>query len=416
MNIKDRLRLLDRAATTPAPAAPRKRIDTELDQITDALDGEIISNEHGSFVRIRSHHPTEALHGRIALDGAARLNNDNLVIAAKNKISGKFSINDALFIDTETTGLAGGTGTYAFLVGIGFLHEQNFVVEQYFLPRLEDEMALLSHLDTELSSHDGLVSFNGKSFDIPLLATRFITHRLEPSLMLHEHLDLLHAARRLWKGDYGDCSLGTLERAVLGFDRGPDIPGEEIPWVYANFLRTGELTRLPEVIQHNRFDIVSLLALAVLIDRRVGQPADTATPRAELPRIARLYEQSRRPDDAATLYAILGEEGKMSEAERVDCLMALGRLLKRQRRYDQAEHAFQQVLRSSLAPIDAFVELAKHFEHRARDLDAALHFTKRALAKLETRLSLRPSAELSGSKQDLLHRQARLERKRGQAK
>ena len=199
-----------------------------------------------------------------------------------------------VFFDLETTGLGGGAGTYAFLVGCGWFDDDGgFVTRQYLLVRIADERSLLALVAGELARAGALVSFNGKSFDVPMLETRYLYHRLEPAAAHLPHLDMLHVARRFWRGGTAggpdtaagesSCSLSALERQPLGTRRQGDVPGFEIPARYFHFVRTGDARPLQVVFEHNRLDLLSLAALTAraLHLVRIG-PEQAADPREAL--------------------------------------------------------------------------------------------------------------------------------------
>jgi uncharacterized protein YprB with RNaseH-like and TPR domain len=219
-----------------------------------------------------------------------------------------------LFFDTETTGLAGGTGTYAFLVGLGFFEGQEFVVRQYFMRDYPEEQAMLEAIACDLSRFTTLVSFNGKSFDWPLLETRFRLSRMRPPLAGAPHLDLLHPARRIWRDRLGACNLQNLEVQILGVHRQGDVPSHLIPALYFDYLRTGDLSPLVDVIQHNKLDILSLVSLAGWMGQMVTQPLG-ATPDGELLcgddlyALGRLYESRGLLADSLCCYETARERG-----------------------------------------------------------------------------------------------------------
>ncbi|MFQ5630339.1 MAG: ribonuclease H-like domain-containing protein, partial [bacterium] len=260
MNIKDKLRLLDKSS--PPPYQPVTQAITDVEALAAMLGGEVVENEFGSFILFRHTIPLTRRHGQIELSNFEAITGKTVSILSKKSVTEAFDLANAIYIDTETTGLAGGTGTYVFLIGAGYIKKDAFIIEQLFLPRLADEQAMLEYLNSLTAGRKGIVSFNGKSFDIPLILTRFIANRMNPLIDSHEHLDLLHAARRIWKNDFGNCRLGTLEASLMGFERFEDIPGEEIPYMYMEFLRYGKTERLTPVLSHNKLDIASLLALA----------------------------------------------------------------------------------------------------------------------------------------------------------
>ena len=201
-----------------------------------------------------------------------------------------------MFLDTETTGLAGGAGTAAFLIGVGWVEGERFHVRQYFMRDYHEEAALLHGLADELARFESLVTFNGKMFDVPLLDARFRLNRARFPLGDAPHLDLLHPARRLWKARLESCRLQSLEAALMGLRRHGDIPGEEIPQIYFDFVRRRDARKLARVFDHNRQDIVSLAALAVLACQWVEEGcAEDARDVYSLARVlerARLYERS----------------------------------------------------------------------------------------------------------------------------
>ncbi len=175
----------------------------------------------------------------------------------------------AAFIDTETTGLAGGTGTLAFLIGVGtFETDGAFVVRQYFLRSPDEEPAMLLHLSETLNQLDALVTFNGRGFDVPLLTTRFTLVRMFPAFLTLPNLDLLAPARRMWRGRLASCSLSSLEYHVLDVHRDQaDIDGSLIPQLYFDYVRTGNAIEMPRVLYHNLFDILSMVTLSTELIR-----------------------------------------------------------------------------------------------------------------------------------------------------
>ena len=272
---------------------------------------------------------------------------------------------------------------------------------------------MLKQLQVLVEQNHGLVTFNGKSFDIPLLRTRAVLNRLPVDFARLLHLDVLHAARRLWKEQYGDCSLAGLESRVLQLRRSHDIPGALIPQIYFDFLRNGETAQLPEVFSHNRQDIVSMAALLVRIAQLVQHPLrrdnDAPITPHELRRVALLYRQLGDFAASATLFEQLLNEANAPSS--LEDHLALGLCYKSQRRYDEANRVWQKMIaQMSFHPVP-YIELAKQHEHREGAAAAALEWVERALRNLQMREVLGRKSDWAAYKKDLLHRQKRLRRK-----
>lgn len=177
---------------------------------------------------------------------------------SKNQFPDPILLEDCLFFDLETTGLSGGAGTYPFLLGFGFFEGDQFKVVQYFLPDFGRDYYVFKEIKPLLEQKKILISFNGKSYDFPLLKTRAILNRFEVDLDRFQHLDLLHLSRRVWKDSQESCDLGSIEREQLDLNRTGDIPGSLIPTAYLRFIQTGLIHEMISAIQHNQIDILSL--------------------------------------------------------------------------------------------------------------------------------------------------------------
>jgi uncharacterized protein YprB with RNaseH-like and TPR domain len=246
--LRERLRsLAGRPSRDPAPAP--------------AADRGAPSAGEGVEV-IRARFALTHRHGHIALGECARL------LTARGA---GFEPSDTLWLDTETTGLAGGTGTYVFLVGLGSLNATTFTIEQYLLRRLSAEGRFLALIQESLARVRHVVTFNGQRFDLPLLEARCILTRLRP-IAIDLHTDLIHPARRLWHRVLGTHRLSTLEAEILGAPRGGDIPGWMIPQVYVQYLRSADRTALEPILSHNRSDLLALLGLHAHVARVLRDP------------------------------------------------------------------------------------------------------------------------------------------------
>jgi hypothetical protein len=319
-----------------------------------------------------------------------------------------------LFFDLETTGLSGGAGTHAFLVGAGWFDGGDFVTRQHLLVDYGTERPMLEAVSRDFLRAGSLVSFNGKSFDAPVLDTRYLFHRLEwPGARL-PHVDALHPARRFWRqaanGARESCSLIALEEEILGVRRHGDVPGFEIPARYFNFIRSGDAAPLEAVFEHNRLDLLSLAGLtARLIALAADGPACACTPWEALA-LGRAYARSGHADRACEAFeravSMSGGRGPLAEAPRVEALRAMAIVERRARRFNEAAHAWQRLLALGSCPAliarEANEALAIHHEHRVRDLEAAKMF---ALESLEN------GRGDSGWSDAVQHRLQRIERK-----
>src|SRR2546422_906209 len=251
-SLEDLRRVIRRIETRrpKRPAAP---------PIEGVLGGELVDTGEGQLLVVRREFPLAYRHGRQPLGAALEAPLDLLSAVARAETP----VEDArrlLFLDAETTGLAGGTGTYAFLVGAAWLEDDRLVLAQHFMRDFDEEPALLAALRPLLERASGVVTFNGASFDLPLLETRFIMARRRwPSTL--PHLDLLRPARRVWTSCFADCRLATLEREVIGVVREDDIAGALIPAIYFDFLRSRRAAPLGRVLAHNRDDVLTLVGL-----------------------------------------------------------------------------------------------------------------------------------------------------------
>ncbi|MEA3275766.1 MAG: ribonuclease H-like domain-containing protein [Pseudomonadota bacterium] len=271
-----------------------------------------------------------------------------------------------LFLDTETSGLAGGTGTWAFLCGLARIEGQALVLRQYLLARLDAEPAYLDAIGGELASAELLVTYNGKSFDVPLLTTRFRLAGMESMLDLKEHLDLLVPVRRAFGRVWPDCRLTTAESRLLGFVRKGDLPGAQAPQAWLAWLRRGETERLAAVLLHNRWDLLSLPALVPALEWSFRDPAAAG---AEIRAVAR-HHLARGANERA--FQLLGAN---REALSASALLDLARLHGRRGEWDAALQIWQ-ALAEKYNP-KATEALAKYLEHRARDYRRALVMARR---------------------------------------
>jgi uncharacterized protein YprB with RNaseH-like and TPR domain len=377
------------------------------------LDGSWRSLDGLSGFVVERRQSPETLHGGERLGTIARLlaagAAEAPLVIGRAPAPGPF-----VFFDLETTGLSGGAGTCAFLIGCGsFDQEGGFRTRQYLLLRQGDERELLQMVAVQLAAAGVLVTFNGKSFDAPLIETRYLFHRIAWTAARVPHLDVLHPARRFWgeRGAEGRCSLTALEQTVLGARRRHDVAGFEIPARYFAFIRSGDPTPLGPVLEHNRLDLLSLAGLTARLLNLVQRGPAAARDAGEARALGRLYARSGLSDRARDAYERALAAGAPSVT--ADVLRSLALLCRRSRRYDDAAVYWRRLLETGGCPPELVREaseaLAVHHEHRARDLAAAKTFALRSLTGLGDSGGTRTAAR----HQALLHRLARIERKMG---
>jgi uncharacterized protein len=328
-----------------------------------------------------------------------------------------------VFFDLETTGLSGGAGTQAFLVGCGhFDGEGGFVTRQFVSTRHADERSLLETVAGELARAGALVTFNGKSFDASLLETRYLFHRLEWAGRCLPHVDVLHPARQFWKpvarpfsasargrswratadapkreereggqGREHACSLAALERDILGIRRTGDVPGFQVPARYFHFVRTGDADPLAAVLEHNRRDLLSLAALTARLFHLARFGAEAARDAREAIALGRVYARAGLDDRACDAYSQALDRCRSPRGAfdplRIDALRLLAIARRRTRRHEEAAACWRGLLEIRGCPPaivrEATEALAIHHEHRVRDLPAARLFALQSLESVE---------------------------------
>ena len=382
MNLADRIRgVLKPPTSGPRPAAPQRIGGATA--VEDVIGGEWRSNSCGRHFVIESRIDGGEPHGTARVrDLAAAIE----VHAAHATLltAGMPARTPFVFLDLETTGLSGGAGTYAFLVGCGsFSSDGSFAVTQHLLISPADERATLQAVAAAFESAGALVSFNGKSFDAPVLETRYLFHRLAWPAGSLTHVDALHPSRHFW-GDAGGCSLGALEAQVLGAHRAADVAGVEIPARYFQFLRTGDARPLGAVVEHNRRDLLSLAGLTSRLLQLLAAGPSASLNAREAFALGRVY---RSAGLGARAHAAFAHALELACAQwspiHTAALHALALSDRHARRYEEAAARWQALVDLPDCPPlvrRAAVEaLAIHHEHRLRNLPAARAFALKGL-------------------------------------
>jgi uncharacterized protein YprB with RNaseH-like and TPR domain len=317
-----------------------------------------------------------------------------------------------LFLDTETTGLAGGTGTYPFLVGIAWWDAGGLEVEQLFMREYSEEHSLLVALAERMAERRVLVTFNGKSFDWPLLETRYCMTRKIKLPVPCAHLDFLHPSRNLWRLRFGSTRLQDLERQVLGWNRGTDVMSDLIPSMYFDFLRGGPPEPLVPIFLHNQMDLRGLAGLSTRVMALLADPESQGEHALELFGVSRICERRGETARAKQLYQqSLAAELPMATGQVAR--QSLARLAKRESDFSLARELWEAMLGNSREGYHAYEQLAIYYEHRTREPHRAAAIVRKALAELRraSRTGTIATADFRRSKEKFERRLARLERK-----
>lgn len=287
-------------------------------------------------------------------------------------------VDSTLFLDTETTGLSGGTGTHVFLVGVGRFEGDRFTVRQYFMRHPGEERAMLDAIERDVRDSSCLITYNGRTFDVPLLETRYrMHHHRFPSP--EQHLDLLHPVRAVWKHRLPSCSLGTVEEHILGVQRVDDAPGWMIPQMYFSYLQSRRVETLRSVFSHNLLDIVSLARLAGLVHGFQAGIESPAHPTDRLG-VALIHLRQGNVERALPVVRELGSSALVPAELRFRALRELSVEMKRTGKRQDVLELWERGLSDSSRAIRLYSseELAKHMEHHSRDHQAALDLARRA--------------------------------------
>ena len=372
------------------------------EDLAKLIGGEVVSSIHGEFLMRDASFRLDARVGRTSLEKLVNALPDAARILTASVDLNDFDPRTAAFIDTETTGLSGGAGTAAFLVAIGFIEGDAFIVRQYFMRDFHEERALIRAVERDLERFDTIVSFNGKQFDVPLLESRFRLQR-RVFRQTSRHLDMLHPGRRLWKARLESCSLQSLERGVMGFHREDDIPGAFIPERYFEYLRRKDGRLMVQVLEHNLQDIVSLAALTGEALAMVSEPGALPEDAFDVLSLGRVLERAELDERSEEVYRAIAESG-VGRA-RVDATVRLAYRSKARKEHDEAERLWRIAV--GLASAVAHRELAMLLEHTRKDRVGALRIVDDGLDLVVGR------SDFATLEDDLLKRRARLSRVKG---
>ncbi len=316
------------------------------------------------------------------------------------------SFRDFVFVDTETTGLWG-AGVLAFMAGVAFFDGPSLVIRQLFLLDPADEPALLLLLEELLAEKVGLITFNGRAFDVPLLDNRFLMNRMSSDIGSRPHLDLLPPARRLWRNRLGSCALGALEERLLQVTRTEqDVEGALIPYLYREYLSSGDAREIARVFYHNRLDMLSMVTLAAEVMQWLGAPPAGQHP-LDLLGLAH-WQLTLGMTQAAELNLRRSAVPELPTDFYHRALYELAGLLKQQERRPEAVQVWQQIAATSFEDVSAHVELAKHYEWHEREIAAAIQWTTMAMSLVERWYD---PGRATATRRELDHRLQRLARK-----
>ncbi|MBI5488541.1 MAG: ribonuclease H-like domain-containing protein [Deltaproteobacteria bacterium] len=408
--LRRRIAALDKRwkdGTAQSPAAARRNgpePGRRRDAALEVLPGRTVETKHGPLRVLAETVARGSGHGRFAVGDFAAEPSRLAALGALYRLRTAPRPEGLLFLDTETTGLAGGAGTLPFLVGLAWLEGGDLKVEQLFLDHPRNEPALVAHLQERLSAFEHVVTYNGRAFDLPLLQNRFVLHRT-PWTPLDASLDLLAGARRLHRRHLDDRSLASIERNVLGFFREDDVPGAEIPGIYERFLFTGNTERLAGVIRHNAWDVVAMAALLGLQARLLStSPADHDLDPAVDLALGELRYAAGELDAAvgcltrAVARCERGGVPRASSAVWTDALIWLARAHRRRGRQEEAATCWRRILVALPDHGVAHLALAKYHEHRTKRLEDAERHARAAAAAgtEEAGAAARRAARLAG--------------------
>jgi uncharacterized protein len=365
----------DRIAPAPAVVPQPRGGAVSLERV---VEGEEVETEHGRFFCSRSTLSGTDSHGHSRVSDLADLSMDTAAFFAGSQALSGFSLEDGLFLDTETTGLAGGTGTFPFLIGLGWFEKGSFITSQLFARDFSEERSMLAHLSELASTKRFLVTFNGRAYDLNLLSGRYILNRLQDVMFAMPHIDLLHPSRRMLAHRLENARLVTIEAHVLGVWRDDDVPGYEIPQRYFDWLKRRDGRLMDAVFRHNRLDIVSMASL-------LKHLAGLVEGGHEMP--------DAHPGDLLCAARLHHDRGDLAAAKRMlepltDCALpdialsareSLSLIHKRAFRWEEAVSLWKDII--SLHPYDVFAveELAKWYEHHTREFGLALELVRRVL-------------------------------------
>jgi hypothetical protein len=417
MDLTSRLRSIVRPSggappreLTYEPDTGRYEASIDLDRVADVLGGRVVTNAFGRALVIDRRYESDRFHGARRVGDCELPDDDTLRLldpglppavgdsAERRGVEGSPGGcgSRTLFVDLETTGLSGGAGTVAFLVGCGWFDMGAFQIRQFLLTSYASERALLSAVADCFDATSLLVTYNGKTFDVPVMETRWMFHRMAPPLGSVRHFDMLHPARRLWRtrdgaigerGEAGGCRLGTLERLLCDVRRVGDVPGLEIPGRYFQFLRTGDARPLEPVLEHNRLDLISLAAVTAHAVELVGGGVAQCRDAAEALALGKVYERAGCAARAIECFERAADDRSTHVDVVAEALYRLGLRLRRDRRFADAAVAWRRILelrqgrhgaRSQLLkPLRQYAveALAIHHEHRERDYEGARELT-----------------------------------------
>lgn len=369
--------------STPKPTPPPVASASSLPALQELLPhGRVTTHRDNQCFLAEKVYPLTHRHGHYPLGALASQPLPTAAYFCQDERLADLTLEQLLFIDTETTGL-GGAGTLAFMVGTAYFEQGALVVRQFFLRDHADEAALLPLLGEMVAQRPGLVTFNGRTFDLPLLDNRYLMNRLTPpqgDLVTQPHIDLLPPARRIWRARLASCALSSLEQHLLGIRRTQeDVPGWLIPSLYNNYLRSGDPRPLLGVFYHNQQDMLSMVTLLTQLLHLFAEP-DRGHPLD----VVGLGKWHGQLGDVARAEELLRLAWAKGGGEPTAVLPPLTSLLKKQNRRAEAVPLWEQLCQADPTQIEAAVELAKFYEWHEPDVNTAVRWTEEALRRVAT--------------------------------
>jgi uncharacterized protein YprB with RNaseH-like and TPR domain len=376
-DLLERLKALGLKVEKAADIAPPEEKPQTLDEV---INGRWLDDATKGVFIVEKELPLGSPHGKIPLDPPQEFDRLSRFV----EIAPNNAISNLLFIDTETSSLSSGTGSVVFMVGLAYFTQDHLKVIQLFLDSPRDELEFLAYLDAILANFTTFVSYNGKSFDIPMLRSRFVMNRLPVQFGAYQHVDLLHIARRIWKMRLESRKLGDIEREILDYQRSSqEIPGWLVPQIYFDYLESADAELLAGVFYHNEIDVISLAALFIHINNLL---------------LNQLSENERDNRDTVSVALSLSKLGILDLSEtffkdglkkdlprdiRNDAARGFADSLRRQERWEEAVEYWRAAAEND--DYQACIELAKYYEHRARTYKTALQWANQAATIAEER-------------------------------